>query len=138
MVPRPALSFALLSLVVTAGCLTAPPPGNGTETATRTPTPTAASPATPPTETTEMTAPPETTVYGTDCPPYLGAEPASDRQVEGADRAVRFGELSAERRRQFERALENEVTIESGSEYFWIGTVVEYQGQYYATYVAVC
>ena len=140
MVPRTALALVLVALLLTAGCLGGPSLGDGTATATQTPTPTAtsASPASPTTETSETTESPETTFYSTDCPPHLSAEPASDEQVESADRVVAFEDLSPEQRRAFERALNGSTTLESGSVDPWVGTVVTYEGKRYATYVAVC
>ena len=141
MVPRTALTLALGALLLTAGCLGAPSPGDGTATATQTPTPTATS-ASPTTSTTETTAttesPPETTFISTDCSPYISAEPASDERVESADRVVAFEDLSPERRRTFQRALNGTVTLESGFVDPWVGTVVTYEGKRYATSVAVC
>ncbi len=136
MVPRTALTLALGALLLTAGCLGAPSPGDGTATATQTPTVTSASPASPTTSTTE--SPSETTFYATDCPPFLSTEPASDERVESADRVVAFEDLSAEQRRAFERALNGSTTLESGSAYPWVDTVVTYEGKQYATSVAVC
>ena len=139
MVPRTALPFALLLLVVTAGCLGGPSPGTDTETATQTPTPTtAAPPATPATETPETTSSAETTFYSTDCPPLLDVEPTTEQKARQADRLVAFENMSSDRQRAFERALNGSTTLESDDVDPWVGTVVEYRGQYYATSVAVC
>ena len=139
MVPRTALPLvALLLLVVSAGCLTTPSPGTATETATQTPTPSPAPPAPPATETPETLSPSETTAYGTDCPPHLSVEPTTKQEAQQADRLVAFENLSPDRRRAFERALNGGTTLESDDVDPWVGTAVEYEGNYYRTTVAVC
>lgn len=127
----------LALLVITAGCIGTDPTGTATTTATQTPTPLPESPS----PTTEAESPETTasvTSPSTDCPPRLSVEPASERQVEQADQKLTFEELPPERQREFERALDGDVALESGTEDVWIGSVVRYQGELYATGVYVC
>ena len=138
---RPRIALPLLALlVVTAGCVATDPAGTTTATtATQTQTPTPL-PESPPTTETDVSDTPSsvTSPPSTDCPPYLSVEPAGERRVERADRKLTFEELPPERQREFERALEGDIALESGSEGPWIGSVVRYRGEYYATGVYVC
>ncbi|MDS0293890.1 hypothetical protein [Halogeometricum luteum] len=123
---RPALA-TLLTLVVLAGCLGGP----GT---TPTPDPSATATATPTSTPTER--PPSTE----DCPAYVSVDPVDE--VPGDATVTPYGDLSEERRSEFETALsEGNAEVEDGGEAysFWVDRpYVRYEGTVYRAVVAVC
>ena len=139
MVPRTVLSFALLLLVATAGCLGGPSPADGTETPPPSDTPTTMTRT--PTQTPDTASPSETPVYATDCPPRLHVEAATESQRERADAedVIAYENLSAERRTEFDRALEGgDAELDSVPEAWSRPRIVTYEGESYATVVSVC
>lgn len=131
-----ALPFVLGLLVLGAGCTAGP--GTGTTTApTTAPTTTTETVANPVTVTTGE--PPRTGTYG--CPYFVTVEPATERQVEYAERVRHYANLPAARQSEFDRARTNRngtIALDTLPELWGAPRVIEYEDGLYATVASTC
>ncbi|WP_135306003.1 hypothetical protein [Haloarcula amylovorans] len=77
---------------------------------------------------------------GSDCPPLLYVDETNESEVNASGQgATPFSQLSEKRKQEFTQALENGDAELDETDDAWTSTYfVEYQGDYYATAVAVC
>ena len=124
----------LVLAVSVAGCLDGGTGGAATASTTE-PTPSGSPPSTSPTTDT----PSVTTASGTDCPYVVTVDPATDRQLAETDRTLDYATLSAERRQEFDRALEHgSVEMETLPDAWGGPVIVTSAGEQYYVVAAVC
>ena len=74
-----------------------------------------------------------------DCPPQLHVKAIVEAEVEGEGDVTSYQQLSENQKREFRASLENGSVELDGTGDAWVSTkYVKYQGDHYATPVAVC